>query len=186
MRRLFLERPHRLYFRDLFTQSFIIPYTQWSSSPSITQKLDIPGFYQALFIRFRYLARLKQNNYMNTYPVTATQWLTDLTFTVNGEPIVEYWGNALFPQLTNNTLLRRDVYRDIYYLVFGLTPEGFPAATLNMTEILNNRGVFVFSPAAVGIPTDGLPGGEDIECTIFGMSWNVFETAGGRGKVLFM
>jgi hypothetical protein len=170
-------------FRQQRWESFTIEDRDWRVDGHVLKKrLEIHGFFQALFLAIISSARLAQNKYRDIWSPGGGEWLSGLTLSVNGQPRILEWPPKRFQELANNTQLPRDVWSDLYYLIFGVNPEEEPAGCCNLSR---TQKVELYLRLLGQIP-DPLFGNNQAVATVLGLSWNVMEIVGGRLRLKFV
>ena len=174
--------PHTILYRQQQREDFIIPNGSWIPGARWVQRLSIFGFYQALFLGLLSDARRKQNKYRDINPPGDGEWLVNLGLTVNGQDRIDFWPPKKFQELANNTQLARDVESQLYYLIFGVSPEGEVAGALNIKRTQK----VLLTLMLADVPADPATNSNLAYATLMGLSWNVFEVRDGRGAVRFV
>lgn len=169
-------------FRQQRWESFTIESRDWYDGHVLKKRLEIHGFFQALFLAIISSARLAQNKYRDIWSPGGGEWLQSLSLTVNGVPRILEWPPKRFQELANNTQLPRDVWSDLYYLIFGVNPEEEPAGCCNLSR---TQKAELQLRLAAQIP-DPLFGENQAVATVLGLSWNVMEIVGGRMRLKFV
>ena len=168
-------------FRQQRRESFVIEDKDWYDGHVLKKRLEIHGFFQALFVGIISSARLAQNKYRDIWSPGGGEWLQNLSLVVNGQARILQWPPKRFQELANNTQLNRDVWSDLYYLIFGVNPEEEPAGTCNLSR---TQKVSLHLTLAAQI-TDPLFDSNQAVATVLGLSWNVMEIVGGRLRLKF-
>jgi hypothetical protein len=185
---------HSVTYTQQIRHDFTIEDSDWlGTNPIIKKQLEINGLVQRLMIGFISLEAQKQNEYRNLAPplgasiadrIFQQEWLESVTLVVNGQERILPWDPRKFQNLANNTQLRRDVERDLYFLVFGVSPDLQPAGAFNMdrtqkvTLILNLTPNLLYS-TNLPIPT------RQTFAWVKGEAWNVLDIVNGVASVRF-
>lgn len=182
VRRELAATSHTIVFREQKREDFIIPDLDWMPGARIHRRLDIRGFFQALFLGFISEARQLQNKYRSIDPPgTSGEWLQELGLVVNAEERIRFWPPKKFQELANNTQLRRDVEVALYYLIFGVNPDEEPAGTCNLTRTQKT----ILTLVLADIPLDPAVPTRNTGASLVGLSWNLFDVAEGVGRLRY-
>lgn len=170
-----------IVFYEQRREEFVVEDADWNPTARITRRLGIQGFFQALYVGFLLDARRQQNRYRDINPPGGGEWLLNLALYVNSEERILEWPPAQFQELANNTQMHRDVESELYFLIFGVSPERGPAGVceLNRTQKVN------LALQLEAVPADPVTGSSMTVGSVLGLSWNVFRVAGGVGRVVF-
>lgn len=183
VRRALSAVPHSIPFRRQAREDFILAEGAFAPTTLFKRRLDIYGYFQALFVGITSTTRLRQNKYRDIMPPGGGEWLTELSLNVNGQERIQSWPAKKFRELAMNTQLRRDVETAaLYYLVFGVSPYRHePAGCCDLTRtqkvLLNMR--------LEAVPADPATGSTEAAATVMGLSWNVFDIRDGAGRLRF-
>lgn len=179
---------HQILFKHQKREDFTIEDKDWNPNARWRRRLEIHGFFQALFLGFISKARRLQNKYRDinpppslTPPYLVGEWLIDLALEVNSTERIHFWPPKKFQELANNTQLPRDVEADLYYLIFGVNPEGEPAGTCNLSR---TQKVTLMLQLA-DVPKDVAEDTNLAYASLLGLSWNAFEIREGVGRLMF-
>jgi hypothetical protein len=174
--------PHSIVFRQQQKEEFSISNLEWNPSSRFRRRLDIHGFFQALYIGIISDARRKQNKYRDINPPGRSEWLVGMSLTVNGQERIHEWPPLKFQELASYTQMRRDVEKQLYALIFGVSPYRFePAGTCNLTRTYKVQ----LNMQLNDVPADPVTGDRNAGVEVMGLSWNVFQIEGGRGVLKF-
>ena len=174
--------PHAITFRQQQRADFSLSDTDWNPASRYKQRLDINGFFQALYVGIISEARRKQNKYRDINPPGKGEWLTGISLIVNGQERIHEWPPRKFQELASYTQLRRDVEKQLYFLIFGVSPYRFePAGTCNLTRTYKVQ----LNMQVEDVPADPVTGNKHAYVEVLGLSWNVFQIEGGRGMLKF-
>ena len=185
---------HNVTFTQQVRYEFTIEDSDWvGTNPVIKKQLEINGLVQRLMLGFISLEAQKQNEYRNLTPPLAAsiqdrifqqEWLRSVTLVVNGQERIHPWDPRKFQKLANNTQVRRDIERELYLLVLGVSPDLQPAGAFNMdrtqkvTLILNLTPDLLFSTK---LPTAT----RQTFAWVKGEAWNVLDIVDGVATVRF-
>ena len=180
-RRALLAQPIQILFHQQQREDWILNERDFTPGAAYRHRLEIHGFFQALFLGFLSDARQLQNKYRDINPPGRGEWVLNLGLNVNGTDRIQFWPPKKFQELANNTQLRRDVEVDLYYLIFGVNPEGEPAGTCNLsrtqkTVLHLNLEDIPWSPTERRQAT----------ASVLGLSWNVFEVRENVGRLVYV
>ena len=181
MRATLRSRPLEVLFRQQRREDWTIPAALWHRGAALRHRLEIHGFFQALFLGIISTARRLQNKYTDISPPGNGEWLTNLALDVNGFERIQYWPPKKFRDLAQNTQLHRDVSVSLYNLIFGVNPEEEPAGPCNLSR---TQKVQLLMDTAI-IPTDPTIADRTAFAFLFGMSWNVLDIRDGTCMVRF-
>lgn len=170
-----------LLFRQQQRENFMITDTEWNPPSRIRRRLEIQGFFQALFIGFLLKARALQNRYRDINPPGDIDWVENLSLYVNATERVYPWPPKKFKSLANFTQIKRDVDADLYFLIFGVNPYREPAGPLNLTRT-TKADLFL---EVANILRDPIVPERDTYVSVVGLSWNALTIEGGRAVVTF-
>ncbi len=174
--------PHSIVFRQQQRVDFDIPSINWNPTARYRRPLEIHGFFQGLYLGIISDARIKQNKYRDINPPGSGEWLIELGLNVNGQDRIQMWPPGQFQELANYTQMRRDVEKQLHYLIFGVNPYRFePAGTCNLTRTYKVQ----LNMQLEEVPPDPVTGGNDARASLLGLSWNVFEIRDGLGVLKF-
>jgi hypothetical protein len=176
------SKPQQILFKQQHREDFVISDREWNPASRYHRRLSIHGFFQALFLGFISTARRKQNKYRDITPPGGGEWLVDLALSVNGQERIDFWPPKKFQELANNTQLARDVEVDLYYLIFGVNPDGEPAGTCNLSRTQKATLLLQLND----VPVDPAEASNQADATLMGLSWNVFDIRGGQGRLRFV
>jgi hypothetical protein len=102
---------------------------------SIRKRLELYGSAQRLRILFQSAANRSAGKLSNYAPITGDSWFTSLSLLVHGYDRLGVWHSDIFSRVTPYC---HDVGRPldyVYCLDAGAEDQGFPAGTLNFTEV---------------------------------------------------
>jgi hypothetical protein len=174
--------PHSIVFRQQQRVDFDIPSVNWIQGSRYRRPLEIHGFFQALYLGIISETRLKQNKYRDINPPGDGEWVSELGLNVNGQDRIQLWPPRQFQELANYTQMRRDVEKQLYYIVFGVNPYKFePAGTCNLTRTYKVQLNMVLN----AVPPEPVTGDNNARAELMGLSWNVLEIRGGLGFLKF-
>jgi hypothetical protein len=171
-----------IVFHEQRRENFVIEDADWNPTARLTRRLEIRGFFQALYVGFLLEARRRQNKYHDIDPPGGGEWLQGLALIVNSQERILEWPPRHFQELANNTQMRRDVESELYFLVFGVAPDDRgPAGVCNLgrTQKVN------LALRLEDVPADPVTGSNQTVGSVLGLSWNVFRVEGGVGRVVF-
>ena len=181
VRRALRAQPIQILYHQQQREDWIMNERDFVSGAVYRHRLEIHGFFQALFLGFLSDTRQKQNKYRDINPPGAGGWVDTLGLNVNGTERIQFWPPKKFQELANNTQLKRDVEVALYYLIFGVNPEGNPAGPCNLSRT---------QKTVLGLSLADIPWGPSdrrlATASILGLSWNVFEIREGVGRLLFV
>ena len=144
------------------------------------QILQINGFFQTLYVALQSQTRTQQNKLSNYLPTTG-DWLTGLSFVVNGQERIANWTPTSLKTLANNTQFGRDVNTALYYLVFGVSPDDEPGGTINLRSC---QKALLNLTVAAQVP-DPMATTNNVFGAVLGLSWNILDINGGRASLRF-
>ncbi len=179
---------HAILYKQQLRQDFVVEAADLRAGSSIKQRLEITGLFQRLIFGFISLARLRQNKYRDINPTTTAegltgQWVANFSFIVNSQERVLPWPTKLYQDVAQNTQLRRDVERDLYFVVFGVSPDAEPAGALNLArtqKVLLSLDI-VSNPVDPAIPVEQQAFG-----AVMGEAWNIMDIKGGVARLRFV
>ncbi len=171
--------PQQILFKQQQREDFIIPNAAWIAGSRWQQRLSIQGFFQALFVGLLADARRRQNKYRDISAPGGGEWLTNLGLSVNSVDRIDFWPPKKFQELANNTQLARDVEVELYYIIFGVNPDGEPAGTCNLSR--TQKTILTLELADVP-PAEGT---RTTYATIMGLSWNLLDIRDGVCSLRF-
>jgi hypothetical protein len=145
------------------------------------QVLQIGGFFQTLYVALQSQARTQQNKLSNYLPPTG-DWLTNLSFIVNGQERIYSWTPGALKTLANNTQLGRDVNTALYYLIFGVSPDDEPGGTINLRSC---QKAMLNMTCAAALADPMLPKSNIVYGAALGLSWNILDIDSGRASLRF-
>ena len=169
---------HEIRFRQQLVDRWTID--KFVSGSNVRQTVQIGGLFQTLFVGFQSIARIQQNKLSNFLP-TSGDWLTSLSFNVNGQDRIYSWTAESLKVLANNTQLRRDVNTALYYLIFGVSPDDEPGGTINLRSCQKALLNMVFT----AVTPDPMTGSNVTYGTVLGLSWNILDIDRGRASLRF-
>ncbi len=175
------KEPQQILFRQQHREDFTITDREWNPAARYHRRLSIHGFFQALFLGLISTARRRQNKYRDVSSPGGGEWLVDLALSVNGQERIDFWPPKKFQELANNTQLRRDVEVDLYYLIFGVNPDGEPAGTCNLSRTQKATLILQLND----VPVDPAEATNQADATLMGLSWNVFDVHDGMGRLRY-
>jgi hypothetical protein len=175
------SRPLEVLFRQQRRDDWTIPASLWHPGSALRHRLEIHGFFQALFFGIISSARRLQNKYRQITPPGNGEWLTNMALDVNGTERIQYWPPKKFRDLAQNTQLHRDVPVALYNLIFGVNPEEEPAGPCNLSR---TQKVQLLMDAAIVLSDPATPD-RTAFAFLFGMSWNVLDIRDGTCTVRF-
>ena len=168
---------HEILFRHQQRYDFTIPGSVWIPGSHYKRRLDILGFFQGLYMRIRSEERNRQNKYRDISPPGGGQWLQDFSLNVNGTVRTEFDLPTKFQELAMNTQLPRDVELDLYFMIFGVSPDKEPAGTFYLTR--EHKALLDLQLAAAPLYRDG------VDVLIMGLSWNLLRIENGQATLVF-
>jgi len=179
--------PHAILYKQQLRQDFVIEAADLRLGSSIKQRLEITGLFQRLIFGIITLARLKQNKYRDINPTTTAegltgQWLSNFSLIVNSQERVLPWPTKLFQDVAQNTQLRRDVERDLYFVTFGVSPDAEPAGALNLARTQK----ILLSLDLVVNPIDPAVDTRQAFGAVMGEAWNVMDIKDGVARLRFV
>lgn len=174
---------HHILYKQQMRQDFTIEDAEFNGvTPTVKQTLELPGLFQRFIFGMISLARQRQNKYRDLTPPDGGEWLESITLLVNGQERVMPWDPKKFQELAINTQLPRDVERELYFLIFGVSPDLEPAGPLNLAR---TQKVVLKLNLRPGIPTDPTVGTRQTFGRLKGEAWNVLDITGGVARVRF-
>lgn len=174
--------PHSIVFRQQQRETFEISSSEWNPTARYRRRLEIHGFFQGLFLGIISEARRRQNKYRDINPPGTGDWVIELGLNVNGQERIHAWPPRKFQELANNTQMRRDVEKQLYFMIFGVNPYKFePAGACNLTRTYKVQ----LNMQLEEVPVDPVTGDNNAQAELLGLSWNVFQIEGGRGALKF-
>ena len=180
---------HAILYKQQLRQDFVVESADLRLGSSIKQRLEITGLFQRLIFGFISLARRRQNKYRDINPTTTSdgltgQWLSNFSLIVNSQERVLPWPTKLFQDVAQNTQLRRDVERDLYFVVFGVSPDAEPAGALNLARTQK----VLLSLDLVINPIDPAPSIETRQAfgAVMGEAWNIMDIKDGVARLRFV
>ena len=174
--------PHAITFRQQQKEEFALSDVDWNPASRYRRRLDIHGFFQALYVGIISDARRKQNKYRDINPPGRGEWLNEIGLIVNGQERIQEWPPRKFQELASYTQLRRDVEKQLYFLIFGVSPYRFePAGTCNLTRTYKVQ----LNMQVENVPADPVTKDKNAYVEVLGLSWNVLQIDGGRGVLKF-
>jgi hypothetical protein len=177
VREAMTNEPHEILFRHQQRYDFTIPASVWIAGSHYKRRLDILGFFQGLYMRIRTEERNRQNKYRDITPPGGGQWLQDFSLNVNGTTRAEFDLPTKFQELAMNTQLGRDVELDLYYMIFGVSPDKDPAGTFYLTR--EHKALLDLQLADVPL------GRSAADVLIMGLSWNLLRIENGQAILVF-
>lgn len=172
----------QILFHQQQREDWILEDQELVTGVAYRHRLEIHGFFQALFLGFLTNARRAQNKYRDINPPGGGEWLTNLALNVNGLDRINFWPPKKFQELANNTQLARDVEVDLYYLIFGVNPEGEPAGPCNLSRTQKVTLHLNFAT----IRKDPMEFNRQANASLLGLSWNVFEIRENMGSLKYV
>jgi hypothetical protein len=178
---------HAILYKQQLRQDFVIESADLRVGSSIKQRLEITGLFQRLIFGIISLARLKQNKYRDINPTTTAdgvpgQWLANFSLIVNSQERILPWQTKKFQDVAQNTQLRRDVERDLYFVVFGVSPDEEPAGALNLAR---TQKVLLSLELLVN-PVDPAVESRQAFGAVMGEAWNVMDIKDGVARLRFV
>jgi hypothetical protein len=178
---------HAILYKQQLRQDFVIESADLRVGSSIKQRLGITGLFQRLIFGIISLARLKQNKYRDINPTTTAdgvpgQWLSTFSLIVNSQERILPWQTKKFQDVAQNTQLRRDVERDLYFVVFGVSPDEEPAGALNLAR---TQKVLLSLELLVN-PVDPAVESRQAFGAVMGEAWNVMDIKDGVARLRFV
>jgi hypothetical protein len=180
-RRALQAESQDIVFHEQRRENFVIEDAAWNPTARLTRRLEINGFFQALYVGFLLEARRRQNKYRDINPPGGGEWLVDLALYVNSTERIREWPPKHFQELANNTQMKRDVESQLYFLVFGVAPDRDPSGVCNLgrTQKVN------LAMRLEDVPADPVTDSSLTVGSVLGLSWNVFRVEGGIGRVVY-
>ena len=145
---------------------------------SVTKRLDIKGFFEALYLRFISTARYAENKYRDTAPPSSEivgEWITNMSLVVNGIERVQNWEPVQYRELTLKTRVHRDVPDLLYYMVFAQDVDHEPVGALYLTRSHKVQLNFTLAD----IMPDPLTGSRNANVGLLGIGWNILDVRDG-------
>jgi hypothetical protein len=177
--------PYSILFTQQRVQNFTIEDSEWPRTTAgvtqIKREIEIKGTYQRLLLGLSYKASLQQNRYRNLSPVGFYEWFTSVSLVINAYERIIPLNPKKLKNLSQNAQLERDVNRDLYFLVFGVSPDDNPAGVCNITR--TQKCSLVLGLSSI-LPDPQLQTRQSFG-TIVGESWNLLDIQDGRVQVRF-
>jgi len=178
---------HAILYKQQLRQDFVIESADLRLGSSIKQRLEITGLFQRLIFGIISLARLRQNKYRDINPTTTSdglpgQWLSSFSLIVNSQERVLPWPTKLYQDVAQNTQLKRDVERDLYFVVFGVSPDAEPAGALNLARTQK----VLLSLDLVINPIDPAVESRQAFGAVMGEAWNIMDIKDGVARLRFV
>ena len=180
-RRTLQAETQDIVFYEQRRENFVLGEGDWNPTARLTRRLEIHGFFQALYVGFLTEARRRQNKYRDINPPGGGEWLVDLALFVNSTERIHAWPPRHFQELANNTQMLRDVESDLYFLVFGVAPDRGPSGVCNLSRTQKVN----LALRLEDVPADPVTGSKLAVGSVLGLSWNVFRVEGGVGRVVY-
>lgn len=184
-KRILCATDQKIPFKQQKWETFTIEDKDWYSGHVLKKRLEIHGFFQALFLAIISSARLVQNKYRDIFPSSGdgNEWLQSLSLGVNGQSRIHEWPPRRFQELANNTQLPRDVWSDLYYLIFS-EQSGSHSEPESCCNLSRTQKVELYLKLEAQTP-DPLFDSNQAVATVLGLSWNVLEIVDGRLRLKF-
>lgn len=178
---------HAILYKQQLRQDFVVEEADLRNGSSIKQRLEITGLFQRLILGFISLARFKQNKYRDINPTMTFDglngsWLTAFSLIVNSQERILPWPTKTFQELAQNTQLMRDVERDLYFVVFGVSPDAEPGGPCNLAR---TQKVLLSLTLAIN-PVDPAVDSRQAFGAVMGEAWNIMDIKDGVARLRFV
>jgi hypothetical protein len=174
--------PHAILYKQQLRQDFVIESADLRGGSNVKKRLEITGLFQRLILGFISFARLRQNKYRDINPTGAGDWLTNLSVIVNSTERILSWPTKKFQELAQNTQLRRDVERDLYFIIFGVSPDAEPAGPCNLARTQKVDLLLTFDDN----PVDPAVESRQAFGAVMGEAWNIMDIQEGVARIRFV
>lgn len=176
------EADHAILYRQQLREDFTIEESAWaaalaSGSSQIKHRLEVHGLFQRLMLGFLSIDRQKQNKWRDIDPPGGGEWLTEVEVNVNGLDRIQPLEPKKVKVLSQNTQLKRDVERALYFLIFGVSPDEEPAGACNLAR--TQKVQLILNLAAVS------QANLQTYATVMGEAWNIMDIKDGIVSVRF-
>jgi hypothetical protein len=175
------REPYEITFKQQYREDLMYDANTFIPGNTLTKRLEIRGFFTSLFLRFLSFGRAEQNKYRDLSPPGGGEWITALSFVLNGIERVQEWDPVQYRELALKTRTRRDIPEELYSIIFGQEEEHEPVGALYLTR--THKAQLNFTLANIGI--DPVTGQRGAEVALFGVGWNVLQIADGFCRVRF-
>jgi len=185
---------HTILYKQQLRQDFVIESADLRLGTSIKKRLEITGLFQRLILGFISLARLRQNKYRDTNPlrtgdgtgigsgIAAGSWAANLSLIVNSTERILPWPTKKFQVVAQNTQLGRDVERNLYFIVFGVSPDAEPAGPCNLARTQKVLLSLDLSVSAIDPAVDT----RQAFGAVMGEAWNIMDIQDGVARLRFV
>ncbi len=140
--------PHALPFRSQMIEILTFDQKTLFAGYNFSKRMEIKGFYEALYVRFLSIARFQQNKFSDTRALNESgNWVSQMGLVVNSQDRVKPWSAEELYTVAINTQVAHDVDYRLYYLIFGQQIDKTPAGNLFLTR--TDKALLNFTFAAV-------------------------------------
>ena len=140
--------PYSLPFRSQMIEILTFDQKTLFAGYNFSKRLEIKGFYDALYVRFLSVARFQQNKFSDTRALNESgNWVSQMGLVVNSQDRINPWSAEELYTVAINTQVPHDVDYRLYYLVFGQQIDKTPAGNLLLTR--TDKTLLNFTFAAV-------------------------------------
>ena len=200
LRKQLIEKPHEILYTQQVRQDFTLENKDWPSVPGLVHSknvaVELQGLFQRIMLGLTSLIRKRQNKYrdlnppitheLGTYspiPVSRSSidWMSLLSFQVNSQDRVYPWPTGTFQELSQNLQLKRDVARQLYFIVFGVSPDSEPGGALNLARTQKANLIMNLNY----ILPDTQLNSRLTFASMMAETWNVLDIKGGLANVRF-
>jgi hypothetical protein len=173
--------PHSIPFKQQYLDILTYDQNVFIPGNTVQKRLDIRGFFEALYIRFISTARVLQNKYRDTAPIGGGEWIRSMYLTVNGIERIVNQIPEQYRAITLKTRVPRDIPDVLYFMIFGQEVDHEPAGNLYLSRSHKVQLTFQFAD----IPPDPVTRSRQADVGILGIGWNVLSIVDGRAVCVF-
>lgn len=175
--------PIALPFRSQMIEVLTFDQKTLFTGYNFSKRLEIRGFYEALYVRFLSIARFQQNKFADTRALNESgNWVSQMGLVVNGQPRVYPWAAEELFTVAINTQVAHDVDYRLYYMIFGQQQDKTPGGNLYLTR--TDKAILNFTFA--NVQTDPvLPNTIFCYLAVLGLEWQVIDIKDGFCSVRY-
>lgn len=183
---------HEIVYTQQYRQDFVLDDSMWPNALGQTTskniRIELQGLFQRLFLGLTSYAKVRQNKYRDLSPPLYgpvveenLQYLNKLAVSINNQDRISPWPTTIFQELSQNLQLPRDITRKLYFIIFGVAPDGVGGA-INLAR--TQKAVLALT--LNNILPDRQTGSKLTLASLMGEAWNILEVKDGLGKVKYM
>jgi hypothetical protein len=183
---------HEIVFTQQYRQDFVLDDYAWPSGPGQTTskniRIELQGLFQRLFLGLTSYSKVRQNKYRDLSPPLYgpvieenLQFINELAVVINNQERISPWPTAVFQELSQNLQMSRDITRKLYFIIFGVEPEGDVGGAINLAR--TQKAVLALTLNNI-LPDQN--GSKLTLASLMGEAWNILDVKDGLGKVRYM